>query len=278
MRDSTALPELRMLASEMLVPHEEVDPRRIERLSQRIRAEGVLKNPPVVAHIPDSDQYVILDGANRAMAFVKLGIPHIVAQLVDYNLPGLILDTWYHVVSGMPLIEFEQAITHIAGTQLVDIGLEAAREALETGKAISYIVRASGVRMLTRPSSTPAGDLRILRDLVNAYKGRANIFRASNDIWELQAPYYPAITALVIFPCYRPQDILEAARNGYKVPSGITRHVIPNRALNINIPLDVLSADWDIERKRQWLQAWVMERMAANAIRYYAEPTFSFNE
>ncbi len=278
MRDSTALPELRMLASEMLVPHEEVDPRRIERLSQRIQAEGVLKNPPVVAHIPDSDQYVILDGANRAMAFVKLGIPHLVAQLVDYNLPGLILDSWYHVVSGMPLDEFEQAITHITGTQWVDIGLEAAREALETGKAISYIVRASGVRMLTRLSSTPAGDLRILRDLVNAYKGRANIFRASNDVWELQAPYYPAITALVIFPCYRPQDILEAARNGYKVPSGITRHVIPNRALNINIPLDVLSADWDIERKRQWLQDWVMERMAANAIRYYAEPTFSFNE
>jgi hypothetical protein len=278
MRDSTALPELRMLASEMLVPHEEVDPRRIERLSQRIQAEGVLKNPPVVAHIPDSDQFVILDGANRAMAFVKLGIPHIVAQLVDYNLPGLILDTWYHVVSGMPLDEFEQAITHITGTQLVDIGLEAARGALETGKAISYIVLASGVRMLTRPSSTPAGDLRILRDLVNAYKGRANIFRASNDIWELQAPYYPAITALVIFPCYRPQDILEAARNGYKVPSGITRHVIPNRALNINIPLGVLSAEWDIERKRQWLQDWMMERMAANAIRYYAEPTFSFNE
>jgi len=62
------------------------------------------------------------------------------------------------------------------------------------------------------------------------------------------------------------------------VPSGVTRHVIPNRALNINIPLDVMSADWDIERKRQWLQDWVMERMAANAIRYYAEPTFSFNK
>ena len=54
--------------------------------------------------------------------------------------------------------------------------------------------------------------------------------------------------------------------------------MIPNRVLNINIPLDVLAADWDIERKRQWLQDWVMERMAANAIRYYVEPTFSFNE
>lgn len=278
MQDSNALPDLRILASQALVPHEDIDPRRTERLSQRIRQEGILKNPPVVAPIPQSDRFVVLDGANRALAFQRLSIPHIVAQKVNYDLPGLILDTWYHVVSGMQLEDFEQAITSLTGVHLVDSSLAAARQALESGEAISYIVCARGVRTVTRPSTTPAGDLRILRDLVNAYKGRADIFRASNDVWELQSPYYPAITALVIFPRYRPQDILEAARNGYRVPSGITRHVIPNRALNINIPLEILAADWEIERKREWLTDWLMERMAANAIRYYAESTFSFNE
>jgi len=34
----------------------------------------------------------------------------------------------------------------------------------------------------------------------------------------------------------------------------------------------------DLERKRAWLEDWLMERMAANAIRYYAESTFSFDE
>jgi hypothetical protein len=278
MQDSNALPDLRMLPSDALIPHEDVDPRRIERLSHRIHQEGVLKNPPVVAPIPESDQYVVLDGANRALAFMTLGIPHIVAQLVTYDLPGLVLDTWYHVVSGMPLHEFEQAITSITCAHLVESNLASARRKLESGEAISYIVSAEGVRTVTRPSSTPAGDLRILRDLVNAYKGKADIYRASNDVWELQSPYYPNITGLVIFPRYRPQDILEAARNDYKIPSGITRHVIPNRALNINIPLEILAADKEIAAKHQWLQEWMMERMASNAIRYYAEPTFSFNE
>ncbi|MGW8249220.1 MAG: hypothetical protein ACWGO1_01135 [Anaerolineales bacterium] len=110
------------------------------------------------------------------------------------------------------------------------------------------------------------------------YKGKADIFRASNDIWEKQVPYYPEITALVIFPQLRPADILTAARNGERIPSGITRHIIPNRALNINIPLEVLEADWSLERKREWLQEWLLSRMAANAIRYYAESTFSFDE
>jgi hypothetical protein len=48
--------------------------------------------------------------------------------------------------------------------------------------------------------------------------------------------------------------------------------------LNINISLNVLEADWSLERKREWLHDWLMERMAANAIRYYSESTFTFDE
>ena len=114
--------------------------------------------------------------------------------------------------------------------------------------------------------------------MVSAYKGVANIYRASNDIWEKQAPYYPDITALVIFPRLTPEDIIQAAQSGEVIPTGITRHIIPHRALNINIPLDVLGAGWPQERKEDWLQDWLMERMSANAIRFYSESTFSFNE
>ncbi len=67
-------------------------------------------------------------------------------------------------------------------------------------------------------------------------------------------------------------------RRGDKVPNGVTRHIIPNRALYVNIPLSVLSADWTLERKREWLHGWLMEQMGTNAIRYYAEPTFLFGQ
>ena len=113
---------------------------------------------------------------------------------------------------------------------------------------------------------------------MGAYKGKADIYRASNDIWEKQVPYYPDITALVVFPGYSPSDILMTAANGINVPSGITRHIIPNRALHINIPVNVLQADWSLQEKEDWLHNWLMERMAANAIRYYSESTFSFDE
>ena len=109
MQQSTVLPTLRMLPTELLVPHEDYDPRRVEKLSRRILEEGLLKNPPVVAAIPDDERFVVMDGANRANAFKAGGIPHIVVQVVSYDDPGVILDTWYHVVSGMPFEEFEAA-------------------------------------------------------------------------------------------------------------------------------------------------------------------------
>jgi hypothetical protein len=278
MRDSTALPNLQMLPTGMLVPHEDYDPRRIEKLSQRLQGEGILKNPPIAATIPGDTRYVVLDGANRVISFSQLGIPHIVAQLVSYDDPGISLDTWYHVVSGMPLGEFEDELAQVAGMQLMECTLHEARQALESEEAMAYIITQDGVRKVPCPSGCQPHDLGLLNALVGAYKGKADIYRASNDSWELQAPTYPRITALVIFPRYHPQDILQAAQRSYHFPSGITRHVIPNRALNINIPLEILAADWTLEQKRQWLQDWLMERLAANAIRYYAEPTFSFNE
>jgi hypothetical protein len=101
--------------------------------------DGILKNPPVVASIPDKESYVVLDGANRALAFVNLGIPHIVAQLVAYKGSGVELDTWYHVVAGMDIADFEAALTKVTGLHLKVCNLEEARQ----GCSIYYQCRGS---------------------------------------------------------------------------------------------------------------------------------------
>ncbi len=278
MRYSTDLPDLRILPADALLPHEDCDPRRIVRLSQRLKADGILKNPPVVAAIPESEDYVVLDGANRALSFLNLGIPHIIAQLVSFQESGVEVDTWYHVVAGMDIAEFENALTLITGLHLQDCSLDEARVSLTNHRAAAYIISANGVRLVSNTSTTLKHDTALLNSLVSVYKGKADIYRASNDIWEIQKPYYPDITALVVFPRLTPADIIQAAQSREKIPTGITRHIIPHRALNINFPMDVLQKDWPLEKKEKWLQDWLMERMAANAIRFYSESTFSFNE
>ena len=190
----------------------------------------------------------------------------------------MVLDTWYHVVAGMPVDDFERALTQVTGLELELVSLDDARQALAAQRAAAYIVCESGVRIAVNTRGLLCPDVRLLTDIVSAYRGQSDIFRASNDLWEKQKPYYPGITALVIFPRLCSLDVIEAARSGEKVPTGITRHIIAQRALNINIPLWILAVDWSLARKEQWLHDWLMERMSSDAIRYYSESTFTFNE
>lgn len=279
MHDSTALPNLQLLPTSSLAPHEDPDPRRVDSISRRLLEEGVLKNPPIVAAVPDTDRFVVLDGANRTMAFSNVGINHVVAQVVSYDDPGVILDTWYHVVTGMSLDELEAGIQAIDGLVLRAGSQKEARWALSDQRAVAYLMSEHGAKIMTPGlGSISSNRAQMLAYIVNVYKGKADIIRASNDIWEIQKPCYPDITALVVFPPLDPQDILDVAKNGEKVPSGITRHIISARAININIPIGILMSDWSLDQKKEWLEAWWQERLASNAIRYYAEPTFSFNE
>jgi hypothetical protein len=83
---------------------------------------------------------------------------------------------------------------------------------------------------------------------------------------------------LVIFPRFRVRDILDLAGAGYLLPTGITRFTVAPRALHLNYPLKELAANKTLEEKNSELRTWIQERIASKGIRYYAEPTFLFDE
>jgi hypothetical protein len=284
-RDSRELPVLRIVATENLVLHEDVDPRRVERLVERIQHDGHLKNPPVVASIEGTERYVVLDGANRVSALQAMGVPHTLVQVVDYDSPEIELHAWYHLIAEMSEEEFLKAVEEVTHLCLEPSTLEEARAALEEGRAAAYIICAGNRVFQVHNTHEPAEehdpvwrDPTFLNRLVAAYKGRARIYRASNDIFDIQSPYYKDMIALVAFPRYRPEQIVELARRGGKVPSGITRHIIPHRALRVNIPLEVLCSPQSEEEKNRWLDEWLRQKMARDAIRFYSEPLFLFDE
>jgi hypothetical protein len=46
----------------------------------------------------------------------------------------------------------------------------------------------------------------------------------------------------------------------------------------VNAPLDVLRDARPLSEKQAWLDIWLRERRADRRVRYYAEPTFLFDE
>ncbi len=272
------LPDLRILPAEHLLPHEEHDTQRSGPLVRRFKADGVLRNPPIAAPIPGDDRFVLLDGANRVSVLEALEFPHVLAQVIDYEDPALRLTTWHHLVSGFSGDEFQLSIERLPQVQLAQVSLVHAQAELAQRQALAYLVYPDSRVFTIRVS----GDLRQrtarLNDIVNVYKARGKIFRVSTDQLDELRPYHADISVLVVFPHYQPAEIIELVRVGARLPAGITRHIIPGRALRVNFPLDWLRAATPIAEKNLQLQAWLKAKVANNEMRFYQESTFLFDE
>jgi hypothetical protein len=272
------VPALQFVAVGDLVLHEQHDLSRTAPLAERIQREGLLKNPPIVAPINGDGRFVVLDGANRTTGLREMGSPHIVVQVVDYEDPELVLDTWYHLVGEIQTDEFAEAVAQISNIVFEPADLVHARASLARRSGLAYIVYPDGHVLLARGQDDLHVRARLLNEIVDIYRYQSRIYRVNTDQIEKIKPYYENIAALVVFPRYTPAEIIELARNGAKLPAGITRHVIPRRALRINIPLALMMEDKPLADKNAWLQDWLKRKLANKEIRYYQESTWLFDE
>jgi len=274
----TEIPQLQFVAASDLVLHEQHDVSRTAPLAERIRRDGVLKNPPVVAPINGEGRFVVLDGANRVTGLAEMGVPHIVVQVVDYEDPDLILDTWYHLVAEINREEFDAETARIPGISYERTDLLHARATLARRSAMAYLVYPDGDVLVARGEDDLHVRARLLNDLVDVYRYRSRIYRVNTDRLDQLKPHYGNVTALVVFPRYEPAEIIELARAGAKLPAGITRHVIPRRALRIYVPLSLMAEDRPLTEKNEWLQQWLKHKLTGKEVRYYQESTWLFDE
>lgn len=269
------LPTLRFVPTDALVLHEDADPRRVDRLMDRLGADTILRNPPVVAALGDG-RYVVLDGANRVSSLCRLGIAHALVQVVDYD--EVELSTWHHLITGMDLDRLLAALRGIQGARLTASDLDTAREMLARRRALAFVVLPQDAVCLVENGQSLRDGARILLDISNAYRGAADIHRIRVDSLIAVETMFENVTALLVYPPFTPADILALARDAAKVPTGITRHIIPGRVLRVNMPLARLSEARSLEEKNSWLDAWMLRKMAEKSVRYYAESTYSFDE
>ncbi|HEV2429179.1 MAG TPA: ParB N-terminal domain-containing protein [Thermoplasmata archaeon] len=83
-------PTFELLRASDLRIHEEIDPSAVASLAERIRAEGVVREPIWVAR----GSGVILNGHHRFAALQRLGAERIPAWVVDYTSTEVVLDRW----------------------------------------------------------------------------------------------------------------------------------------------------------------------------------------
>lgn len=280
--DSTSTPELRILPIELLVEHEYNDAQRTEPLAQRLEAEGLLKNPPVVTPLGGDDmRYVVLDGANRVTALHQLFYPHILAQVVPYKEPHVTLTTWHHVIVGMDPRGLTAELTNLDGVNLILTDRMRARAGLARREYLMYVIRADGEVFAARPEAPKRETQeqnRLLNALVDTYKDRSTLHRVMTEELDEVKQLYPEMAGLVIFPQYDTSEVLALAQEGELLPAGLTRHLIQGRALRINYPLSELKSSDSLEEKNLQLRQWILEKLSTKEVRFYGETTYLFDE
>ena len=275
-------PDLRILPLNLLVEHEFNDVQRTGPLARRLEAEGLLKNPPIVAPIGEGDpRFMVLDGANRTIALNSLGYPHVLAQVVKYEEPAITLTTWHHLISGIDPQEFTRLLSSVAGVDMFPLDLLHARAALARRECLMYVMLVDKKVFVARPK-TPGlfvhEQNQLLNELVDTYKDRGQLHRAMADSLEEAVRLYPDLAGVIVFPKYDACEVLALARDGELLPAGLTRHLIQGRILRVNYPLSELKSNEPLEVKNARLQEWLRRKMASKEVRFYGEMTYLFDE
>jgi len=269
-RNDAPPPDLRIVMTDSLRPHEEHDAQRAMPLIERLQHESIVINPPIVAPMGNS-QFVILDGANRFYAFSHLKYPHILVQVAAYDSGYVDLKTWRHIVCNWDIDSFVQHLRQLTDIQLIE-GQDRA--------AIAHVLfKDQRVLAVRAPVENTHERNAVLREVVNIYQRNATLHRTAltepDDIW----PLHPDAIAVLVFPDYQPADIMAAARHRAYLPPGISRHIIYGRALRVNYSLDLLrDVGSRLRDKNEALQTWVQHKLAKRQVRYYAEATYQFDE
>jgi len=272
------LPTLKILPLAQLILHEDHDLQRTLPLVEKLRAQGILRNPPIVMPLPDgSGRYMVLDGANRVTSLGEMEFPHIVAQVVASDYPHVNLQTWNHVVWGMGPATMMKSLRKIKGLDLIKVDTQKSLDAPKYTPLQLRLPNGDFYILEEAPSDLPT-HINTLHEIVNIYKSQASLDRTSQTLIDTFRQVYSDLTALVIFPRFKIKTVLKLAGQSIVLPTGITRFTVSPRVLHLNYPLHELSSGKPIEYKEAYLQQWVEERVKNKRVRHYAEATFLFDE
>lgn len=265
---------LQVVPLDKVFPHENVDPHRVQKLAERLAVEDVLVNPPVV--IDAGDHYVVLDGATRTAALKQLDYPHTIVQVVS-DKDKLFLHTWFHAIRKSDPAKLVKMLDDLPEVSLIESKPQSVLDEMIEYGGLCYLHTVNNKVFRIEPAAD-VNHLDALNKLTTAYIEACYLSRTLNKDMKTLQQEYPDLTALVVFPEYTVDQILQIAQAGQVVPAGITRFIIPGRVLRINADLDYLKSEKLLSEKARWLNRLVMNKLLKGEIRYYEEPVYLLDE
>lgn len=246
--------------------HEEIIPSILYWLVEKIKRDNVFKDPVIV----DEKTMVVLDGMHRIAAVKELGFKYIPVCLVDYDNPSIGLYSWSRVIkikSREAYRDFDEAgrvmldALNRLGYRLVSVpGLNAGSEMLARRELVGLLVLGKsliGVKSNTRSIKSIYDSVKRIEEAL-MHRGFEISYYTEKDSLDL-VEKGEAVAALMP-PTITKSEVRAVALRGEVFVHKATRHVIPARPLDINIPLDWLTGSYSLNEVEKMLVEWLLRR------------------
>ncbi len=272
METEPGIPELRIVETRALRPHERADVSRASALARRISQDGCLRNPILALPLEDGGEWLVLDGANRSEALRSLGLPHVLVQVVRSKNEGLRLGTWNRVVFDCApniLLEALKAMTMMR---------RRGPNEEEVEETILVVFPDGSQWGVGEAQASLEQRLVLLHRILEAGESIGRMERTeARSVAAIEA-IFPGLAGLLRFRPFKIEEVMEAGKRALLFPAGITRFIASPRALRVNFPLEQLSAGLPTEQKQSDLEAWLAAKVRTRQVRYYPESTYIFDE
>lgn len=224
--------EISLAPIDKLHLHEETIPKLVDEIASSMLEKKLIKNPVIV----DKNSFVVLDGMHRVEAAKKIGCIRMPVCFLDYFNPLIKVGVWYRSFNDESLIEVVRNEALNLNLNLTELSFKDAKEALLNKQASTIF--------LTRNkcfSINWLGSLKKAYEIVKLIEDK--LIKSGGKVeyeteFDAETKLLKGFTEMVMgVPPISKEDVVNFGLKGLVFPHKVTRHVIPARPMEINIPL-----------------------------------------
>jgi len=228
--------EISLVDIDKLHIHEEVIPRAVDELVQSFTKDTVLRHPVMV----DKKSLVVLDGMHRVAAAKKIGCLRMPVCLVDYNDPAIGLFGWYRTLKGKGAEENAVESARRMGVDLKRSSYEEGMNALNKGSADALLITKDNCFQVTNNGGDKRSAFEIVKRLESELTNlglKVGYETASDAETKLKNGEVDMVLAT---PPIKKSEVISQGIRDEPFPHKVTRHTVPARPLEIDVPLSLL--------------------------------------
>ncbi len=277
--------KLEVVPVKTLLQHEHIIPHKASRLTYEFKNLAHLQNPVIV-----DENHVVLDGNHRTHVFNVLNFRYIPVCKIDYLNDNTKLRCWFRLLGQIPNIDIIKNVFESFGCRNHPVPDKSSlMEAMETNTDACGIQRKDGCLFIEFPEQV-SQDAVATFDLLQQIQQQLISLEISLEYIPCNAVHTEqfceklnANQAVVWTPRLTKKIVSATAKKKKIFPPKTTRHVIPARPLNVNVPGFWLNENISLKEINQrfetFLQAKKVRRFGPGQIidgRYYEEELFVF--